>query len=276
MFLTISNLLRGLKIQLSKEFTLPWHSFSIFRACPPPLVVAGRYDQWGTLRPVGDFIIANMNVTTTEDPINPTLLDRLLKEGSVRSFAAGTVVIEEHDYIKNVPIVMSGSVKVFKLDDDGGEILLYYIKPGESCVMSFLGAACNGTSRIRAIVEEQAEILMLPVPKAIALIRDNPAWLEFIFQLYNKRFDELLNVINAVVFQNMDDRLWQYLKTKVSMLRTHELNITHQQIADELNTAREVVSRLLKKLEKDNKISLSRNKIRLRHPDGYRDQPDAS
>jgi CRP/FNR family transcriptional regulator, anaerobic regulatory protein len=204
-----------------------------------------------------------MNLTATEDLINPTLLNRLLKEGSIRSFDADTVIIQEHDYIKNVPIVMSGSVKVFKLDDDGGEILLYYIKPGESCVMSFLGAVCNGASRIRAVVEERAEILMLPIPKAIVLIRDNPAWLEFIFQLYNKRFDELLNVINAVVFQNMDDRLWQYLKTKVAMLRTQELNITHQQIADELNTAREVVSRLLKKLEKDNKISLSRNKIKV-------------
>jgi len=195
--------------------------------------------------------------------IRKDLLDRLLKEGSVRSFAPDSVIIEEHDYIKNVPIVLSGSIKVFKLDEDGKEILLYYIKPGESCVMSFLGAACNGTSKIRAVVEEQAEVLILPVHKAIDLIRDNPVWLEFIFQLYNKRFEELLAVVNAVVFQKVDDRLWEFLKTKAKLLNTTELEITHQQVADELGTAREVVSRLLKQLERNNKITLSRNKIKV-------------
>lgn len=196
-------------------------------------------------------------------PINKELLDKLLKEGTVKTFPPEAVIIEEHDYIKNVPIVLSGSIKVFKLDEDGKEILLYYIKPGESCVMSFLGAACNGTSKIRAIVEEQAEVLILPVYKAIDLIRDNPSWLEFIFQLYNKRFEELLAVVNAVVFQNVDDRLWDLLKTKVKMLHTNELVTTHQQLADELGTAREVVSRLLKQLERNNKIQLSRNKIKV-------------
>jgi CRP/FNR family transcriptional regulator, anaerobic regulatory protein len=204
-----------------------------------------------------------MTELQTNNFIGKELLDRLLKEGSLKSFPPDSVIIEEHNYIKNVPIVLSGSIKVFKLDEEGHEILLYYIKPGESCVMSFLGAACNGTSKIRAVVEEQAEVLILPVYKAIDLIRDNPAWLEFIFQLYNRRFEELLTVVNAVAFQNMDDRLWELLKTKVKMLHTTELNITHQQVADELGTAREVVSRLLKQLERNDKIALSRNKIKV-------------
>jgi CRP/FNR family transcriptional regulator len=127
--------------------------------------------------------------------------------------------------------------------------------------MSFLGAACNGTSKIRAVVEEQAEVLILPVHKAIDLIRDNPAWLEFIFQLYNRRFEELLGVVNAIAFTKVDQRLLDFLKTKAKMSRSNEINITHQQVADELGTAREVVSRLLKQLEKENKITLSRNKI---------------
>ena len=194
------------------------------------------------------------------------LLNRLMKIGTLKSFAPDSIIIDEHDYIKNVPIVLSGSIKVFKLDEEGRELLLYYIKPGESCVMSFLGAACNGTSKIRAVVEEQAEVLILPVYKAIDLIRDNPSWLEFIFQLYNRRFEELLSVVNAVVFQKVDDRLWELLKTKAQMLRSSELTITHQQVADELGTAREVVSRLLKQLERNNKIQLSRNKIRILSP----------
>jgi CRP/FNR family transcriptional regulator len=193
--------------------------------------------------------------------LSNALLERLKGEGTIKKFPPDAVIIEENDYIKNVPIVLSGSIKVFKQDEDGREILLYYINPGESCVMSFLGAACNGTSKIRAVVEEQAEVLILPVHKAIDLIRDNPAWLEFIFQLYNRRFEELLGVVNAIAFTKVDQRLLDFLKTKAKMSRSNEINITHQQVADELGTAREVVSRLLKQLEKENKITLSRNKI---------------
>lgn len=204
-----------------------------------------------------------MNTATTgfNGVLSNALLERLKTEGTIKKFSPDAVIIEENDYIKNVPIVLSGSIKVFKQDEDGREILLYYINPGESCVMSFLGAACNGTSKIRAVVEEQAEVLMLPVHKAIDLIRDNPAWLEFIFQLYNRRFEELLDVVNAIAFTKVDQRLLDFLKTKAKMSRSNEINITHQQVADELGTAREVVSRLLKQLEKENIIALSRNKI---------------
>ncbi len=193
--------------------------------------------------------------------ISKNLLEKLKNEGTLRIFEPDSVIIDENDYIKSVPIVLSGSIKVLKIDEEGKEVLLYYIKPGESCVMSFLGATCNQTSKIKAIVEEKAEILMLPVHKSFELIKDNPAWLEFIFQLYNRRFEELLEVVNSVVFQHVDDRLWGLLKKKVKMLKTNELIITHQQLADELGTAREVVSRLLKQLEKDNQVKLSRNKI---------------
>jgi CRP/FNR family transcriptional regulator, anaerobic regulatory protein len=173
------------------------------------------------------------------------------------------VLIDENDHIKFVPIVLNGSIKVFKLDEDGREMLLYYIKPGESCVMSFLGATCNGTSKIKAVVEEESEVLVLPVHKATELIRENPQWIQFIFELYNRRFEELLSVVNAIAFQKVDVRLWELLKTKVKLLKTDELNMTHQQVADELGTAREVVSRLLKQLERDKKISLGRNKIKI-------------
>lgn len=198
-----------------------------------------------------------------EFSISSTLLEKLKKEGTIKTFAPDTVLIDENDYIKFVPIVLNGSIKVFKVDEEGREMLLYYIKPGESCVMSFLGATCNGTSKIKAVVEEKAEVLVLPVHKAIDLVRENPQWTQFIFELYNRRFEELLSVVNAIAFQKMDVRLYELLKTKVKMLKTDELNLTHQQLADELGTAREVVSRLLKQLERDNKISLGRNKIKI-------------
>ncbi|MEQ9413246.1 MAG: Crp/Fnr family transcriptional regulator, partial [Cyclobacteriaceae bacterium] len=172
-----------------------------------------------------------MNTVVENTLISKPLLDRLISEGTLKTFEPETVIIDENDYIKSVPIVLSGSIKVLKIDEDGKEVLLYYIKPGESCVMSFLGATCNQTSKIKAIVEEKAEVLMLPIYKSFELIKDNPAWLEFIFQLYNRRFEELLDVVNSVVFQHVDDRLWDLLKKKVKMLKTSELILTHQQLA---------------------------------------------
>lgn len=206
------------------------------------------------------------DIKPTEFAISNSLLEKLKTEGTIKTFSADTVLIDENDYIKFVPIVLNGSLKVFKLDDDGREMLLYYIKPGESCVMSFLGATCNGTSKIKAVVEEEAEVLILPVHKATELIRENSQWIQFIFELYNRRFEELLSVVNAIAFQKVDVRLYELLKTKVTMLKTDELNMTHQQIAAELGTAREVVSRLLKQLERDKKISLGRNKIKILTP----------
>lgn len=203
------------------------------------------------------------DIKPAEFTISSTLLEKLKKEGTIKMFAPDTVLIDENDYIKFVPIVLNGSIKVSKLDDDGREMLLYYIKPGESCVMSFLGATCNGTSKIKAVVEEKAEVLVLPIHSATELIRENSQWIQFIFELYNRRFEELLSVINAIAFQKVDVRLWELLKTKFTMLKTEELNVTHQQLADELGTAREVVSRLLKQLERDNKISLGRSKIKI-------------
>jgi CRP/FNR family transcriptional regulator len=203
------------------------------------------------------------DIKSAEFSINISLLEQLKKEGTIKTFASDTVIIDENDYIKFVPIVLNGSIKIFKLDEEGREMLLYYIKPGESCVMSFLGATCNGTSKIKAVVEEPAEVLLLPVHKATDLIRENPQWIQFVFELYNRRFEELLSVVNAIAFQKVDVRLWKLLKTKSKMLKTDELNMTHQQVADELGTAREVVSRLLKQLERDKKISLGRNKIKI-------------
>lgn len=193
--------------------------------------------------------------------ISDSLLVKLKSIGSMRRMAADAVLMNEDDYIQAIPIVLNGSIKVMRTDDDGKEILLYYIKPGESCVMSFLGATCNERSKIKAVVDEPAEILMVPISKAVELIRTVPEWIEFIFQLYNRRFEELLDVINAIAFQKVDERLWELLRKKSEMNKTKELAVTHQQVADELGTAREVVSRLLKQLEKNKKITLSRNKI---------------
>lgn len=180
--------------------------------------------------------------------------------------SAETVLVQSNSYIRAIPLLLSGSMRAIRQDEDGREILLYYIKPGESCIMSFLAGIHQDTSKIRLVVEEDAEVLMLPIDKASEWIKVYPEWSEFIFKLYHTRFEELLGVINAVAFQKLDDRIVTLLKKKSQVYDSSEFNITHQKLAEELGTTREVISRLLKQMEKQQLISLSRNRIRLNFP----------
>ena len=191
------------------------------------------------------------------------LNDAVYASGQIKVFPAETILLNLQSYIKSIPIVLSGSIKVIKTDEEGQEILLYYIKPGESCIMSFLAGLHNDKSKIKAIVEEDAEVLMIPIEKAGQWIREFPEWTDFIFNLYQKRFEELLDVVNAVAFQKMDVRLMNLLQQKSTLYNTKDILVTHQQLADEMGTTREAVSRVLKQLEKSQALVLSRNKISL-------------
>ena len=183
--------------------------------------------------------------------------------GQLKKFPSGSVIQQEDSYIKAIPLVLTGSLKVMRTDTDGHEILLYYITPGESCIMSFLGGLHNETSKVKAIVEEDAEILFIPVEKASEWVKKFPEWSDFIFKLYHKRFEELLTAVNAIAFQKLDTRLLQLIKQKVELYQSKEIKITHQQLAEELGTAREAVSRVIKQMENEGLVTLSRNKITL-------------
>ena len=191
-----------------------------------------------------------------------TVLEREMHINSQRkSLPAEAVVMQSNSYVRSIPILLSGSMRVMRQDDDGREVLLYYIKPGESCIMSFLAGIHEDTSKVKLVVEEDADVLMLPITKASEWVKVYPEWADFIFKLYHKRFEELLDVINAVSFQKLDDRIVTLLKKKAGVYQSNEINITHQQLAEELGTTREVISRLLKQMEKQQMITLSRNKI---------------
>jgi CRP/FNR family transcriptional regulator, anaerobic regulatory protein len=183
--------------------------------------------------------------------------------GQLKKIEAGSIILQEDSYIKAIPLVLKGSLKVIRTDSQGHEILLYYITPGESCIMSFLGGLHHETSKVKAIVEEDAEILFIPVDKASEWIKKFPEWSDFIFRLYHKRFEELLSAVNAIAFQKLDVRLLQLLKQKADVHQSKEIKITHQQLADELGTAREVISRVIKQLENEGLVRLSRNKLTL-------------
>ncbi len=194
---------------------------------------------------------------------SPKMLTKLFEYGQQKSFKEGEVILNENAYIKSVPIVISGSMRVMRTDDDGRELLLYYIKSGESCIMSFLGGLHDDTSKVKAIAEEAAEVLFVPVDKVREMIKEFPEWTEYIFRLYHKKFEELLAVINDVAFKKMDERLLDFLKKKCELSGEKTIHITHEQIAIELGSARVVISRLLKHMEDLNLIELGRNKITL-------------
>lgn len=193
--------------------------------------------------------------------ISPELRDEFQSSGVLKSFDPGDIILKENAVIRHLPIVISGSLKVMREDKDGREILLYFVKPGESCIMSLFGGLYHDTSKIKAVTEEHTELLLLPVSNVMEWIKKYPDWTEFILVLYHKRFEELLETVNEIAFQKIDERIMKLLIKKTDLNHSQEIVTTHQQIADELGTSREVVSRLLKQLEKEGKIVLSRNRI---------------
>ncbi len=197
------------------------------------------------------------------ETFHPEFQKELRESGSIKNFRSGDVILDMDAYVHFIPLVISGSMKVIRTEEDGREILLYYITPGESCIVSILAAIKQDTSKIKAVIEEDAEILMISTQKAKEWIHKFPEWTDFIFTLYQKRFENLLEIVNSVAFQKIDSRIMHLLMQKSELYHSKEINTTHQQIADELGITREATSRVLKQLEKDGYISLSRNKILL-------------
>ncbi|MEZ4933075.1 MAG: Crp/Fnr family transcriptional regulator [Saprospiraceae bacterium] len=167
--------------------------------------------------------------------------------------------MREGQYIKVIPIVLEGSIKVFSSHDDK-ELLLYYIEPTESCVMSFSAGLWNAPSRVRAVAEEDTETLLLPVADVNQWVRTYPKLNELFFQQFNQRYDDLLHTIHQLLFEKMDKRLMDYLTEKSEVLNSRFLDLRHHQIAREMGSAREVISRVMKKLEKE--------KLVKQHPNG--------
>jgi CRP/FNR family transcriptional regulator, anaerobic regulatory protein len=199
----------------------------------------------------------------TEFKASPALSEQLYKHSIQKTYTAGSIILNENAHIRSIPIVVKGTLKVTRTEEDGRELLLYYIKAGESCIMSFLGGLHHTTSKVKAEVEEDAEILFLPVEKVALFIKEYPQWLEYIFRLYHKRFEDLLDTVNAIAFKKVDERMLALLHKKKDMTESNTLHITHEQLANELGTARVVVSRLLKQLEENGVVKLGRNKITL-------------
>ncbi|MDZ7777109.1 MAG: Crp/Fnr family transcriptional regulator [Bacteroidales bacterium] len=173
-----------------------------------------------------------------------------------------TVILEEQTYIKEVPIVIEGRIKVRKMDDSGKEIILYYINPGESCILSITSCINNKPSNAEAIAEKETRIITITAKEVTMWMDLYKSWRTFVMKLYYSRLDELLSLVDSIAFKQVDFRLYEKLKI-YQQSQGNEIKITHQQLAYELETAREVVSRLLKQLEKKNLIRLERGIIKI-------------
>lgn len=193
----------------------------------------------------------------------PALLEELEKKGTYAFIKAGKTILDIGQTVRTMPIILSGLVKVSRLDDEGNELLLYYVNPQESCAMTFTCCMQQHPSEIRAVAEEDTDILMLPVSVMDEWLVKYPTWKSFVMRTIQYRFHELLNIVDQIAFQKLDERLVHYLKEKSKATGSAVLNLSHEQIANDLATSRVVISRLLKKLENDKKLLLYRNQIRL-------------
>jgi CRP/FNR family transcriptional regulator len=193
----------------------------------------------------------------------PGLIELIEKEAVQRSFNAGDIIMRTGQYIKSTVLVLEGRIKIYRENQDGGEFLMYYLQPGQACAVSMICAIQSGTSEIMAMAEDDSEVLMIPVHLMDDMMNQYKSWYQFVIQTYRGRFDELLSVVDNIAFRNMDERLEFYIKRYVEKAGKKNLEISHQQIADDLNSSREVISRLLKKMEQRGLVKLHRNMIEL-------------
>lgn len=182
------------------------------------------------------------------------------EEAETKTFNQGEVLMRPGQFFKYAMLVVRGRVKLFREGEEGEEFFMYYLEPGNACALSMLCMARSQSSSVMAIALEETEVVMIPIQHMDNLMKNYPSWYHFVIETYRARFEEVLNVIDQIAFKNMDQRLEWYLKRQADVFGP-SLNLTHQQIATDLNSSREVVSRLLKKLENSGTVVVERNHI---------------
>jgi CRP/FNR family transcriptional regulator len=188
------------------------------------------------------------------------LLDELLQESLLKQVEAGDEVLRTGQYIKYTMLLLSGLLKIYREDNEGNEFLMYYLEPGNACALSMMCSPRNEQSQIKAKAVTDAEVILIPSHLSELWLGKYKSWHSFVIASYRERFEELLQTLDSIAFKALDERLLFYLRRHVKV-SGNEIHLTHQQIADELNSSREVISRLLKKLEQTGALTLHRNYI---------------
>lgn len=193
----------------------------------------------------------------------PELINEIRQKGTYHSTKANTVILDYGDEINAMPLLIDGAIKILRQDSHGDELALYYLERGDTCSMTVTCCLEKKKSVIRAIAETDVRYITVPSQNNKNWIQQYESWMKYVFESYNHRFDELLNSVDELAFENMGERLRKYLKDQVLIKKTRLLDISHQDIAYDMHSSRVVISRLLKKLENENVIHLKRNQIEM-------------
>jgi CRP/FNR family transcriptional regulator len=204
-----------------------------------------------------------MNLDNLSSFFEPELNQEMQDFGILQTFSEGELIMDYGKYIRMMPIVLKGTVKVLRLDEDNNEILLYYLSSSESCSMAYSCCVEAKKSEVKAIAEDDVELIGIPHTKLDEWLCKYPSWKNYVMRSFNERFIELLKSIESIAFHKLDERLIAYLKEKKRLSGSSVIKASHNTIADELATSRVVISRLLKQLENNKKIILYRNEIKL-------------
>ncbi|WP_286858053.1 MULTISPECIES: Crp/Fnr family transcriptional regulator [Sphingobacterium] len=195
--------------------------------------------------------------------LEPALIEEITQIAQIRTFHEGDLIIDTDQYIRAMPLLLEGAIKVVREDEAKGELLLYYLEQGQTCTMSIACCMGNKKSEIRAWAEKDTTVAMIPNEQVNNWMGKYSSWRNFIISSYANRMNEMLQAVDNLAFSNMEERIINYLQAKVNLRNDRILTLTHQDIASDLNTSRVVVSRILKKLENEDKIVLLRNEIRV-------------
>jgi len=203
------------------------------------------------------------NETTFGEIFEPELVKEIFGSGEIQQFKERRSIMDYGKYIRMMPIILKGNIKVLRMDETGKEILLYYLSSNESCSMAYSCCMEARKSEVKAIAEDDVELIAIPHAKLEEWLCKYSSWKSYIMRSFNERFLELLKSIESIAFHKLDERLIAYLKEKQRLSGSSVVKASHYQVADDLATSRVVISRLLKQLENDKKIILYRNEIKL-------------
>lgn len=191
------------------------------------------------------------------------LIDAISERALAKELEEGEVLMRTGQYFKSTILVIDGRVKLYREGENGEEFFVYYLNSGNACALSMVCASQQRTSEVMARVIQKATILMLPIEEMDNMMLEHKSWYYFVVETYRSRFEELLQAIDAIAFKSMDQRLAFYLEKQQKNMGSTSIFTTHQQIANDLNSSREVISRLLKKMEQAGMIALHRNQIEI-------------
>lgn len=206
-----------------------------------------------------------MNFNSIKDQLpnlEDELLNEIIKHSELVNIPKDTVILKKGEYVKVIPITLSGYIKVLH-QQEIKDLLLYYIQQGESCVMSFSAGLENGKSQVMAVTGEDTTALIVSMDNVKKWMKQYPSINTLFYKLYNQRYQELLHTINDIVFLKLDERVYDYLKNKLEVSNSKELKLKHREIAEDLGSSREVITRVLKKLEIEEKIEIINGKIKI-------------